>query len=550
MSTQLTDISQQLEQKGPENFWPFKHSVPRKTQTEVLQWITELPSHIKYILTEIPVGGGKSPLAINYSGWLNQFRGDSYILTPQKILQKQYEDSFESQYLSSLYGKSNYTCAGKKTNCEIGDMIKPKCEACPHKQAFQSIRTSPNVVLNYTLALLMFKYIKDKKLVPKRKLIICDEAHTFENYLCELNSAPFSEFRSKQIKTKFYSPTSFTDALEWVTGDYINALKNKISQLNNEMTDIIAYCENTGNPPTRDEMQKMSLLMEFERHHDMIFEELISPPKEEVAENFVFVSESKTSFKFKELYGRRSFASVVEPMAEKFLFMSSTILDKKAFCEDLGLNPENAAFISVDSEFKIENRPIFYMPRAKMSYGWDSPERKKDRTDMLSAITTLAKDVHGDENGVIHTGSFQIAKWLCENLDNKIPHKILHHNPGSNQTRDAVIAEYQIDDGVPKLLISPSVTEGLDLKDDKGRWAVFAKVPYPFLGDAWIKKRMSLSDTWYQRQALIAMIQGGGRVVRHNDDWGHVYIFDSTFDTLLSRSKKLIPDWWFDSIQF
>ena len=129
----------------------------------------------------------------------------------------------------------------------------------------------------------------------------------------------------------------------------------------------------------------------------------------------------------------------------------------------------------------------------------------------------------------------------------------MHHNPGSKISRDDAIAEFQRDDGLgPKVLISPSVTEGLDLKDDKGRFAIFVKVPYPNLGDAWVKKRQSNSNGWYQRQALIAMIQGGGRVVRSEKDYGNVYILDSTFGMLLANAKKmnLVPKWWEESIQF
>ena len=257
---------------------------------------------------------------------------------------------------------------------------------------------------------------------------------------------------------------------------------------------------------------------------------------------------TKTLFKFKELYGKRNFREFVEPMAERFMFMSSTILDKDAFCEDLGLDPAKAAFISLDSEFDVDNRPILYMPTTKMSFGWDKPDRKKETDQMLSKIKSLCNDIHADESGIIHAGSFQIAKWLVSNLEHKIPHQIMHHNPGEGKKRDDVLEEFQELNGVPKLLISPSITEGLDLKDDKGRFAIFAKVPFPFLGDAWVKKRMDLSDSWYKRQALIAMIQGGGRVVRSIDDWGHVYILDSSFGYLLNNSKKIIPKWWSSSI--
>jgi ATP-dependent DNA helicase DinG len=532
------------------SYWPMKHSAPRKSQEEVLAWVETLPSHIKYILCEMPVGGGKSPLALNLSGWLAKSKGNSYILTPQKVLQKQYEDSFERDQIHSLYGKSNYKCESKGTNCEIGSDIKPRCEECPHKSAFQRVMYSPNVVLNYSLGLLLFKYVLDEKIITKRKLIVFDEAHTLETHLTEFNAIIVSEFRCKQIGgIAFKQFTTMRYAHEWMRDAYLPALLSKISKLNPVVQEIIETCNHSGASPSREEMNSIALLKELTNHREMIQEQLMIPDFETIYADYVLVNEGKTAFKFKELYGKRNFRQFVEPMADKFLFMTSTILDKVAFCEDLGLDPSQAAFISLDSEFDIDNRPIFYMPTSKMAFGWDKPDRKKETDKILFKIRELCTKMHDEDSGIIHAGSFQIAKWLVENLENKVPHMIMHHNPGSGKTRDVVLAEFQELDGVPKLLISPSITEGLDLVGDKGRFAIFAKVPFPFLGDAWVKKRMDLSDSWYKRQALIAMIQGGGRIVRSSDDWGHVYILDSSFGYLLSQSKSMVPEWWRESIR-
>lgn len=531
------------------SFWPMAEYAPRESQIQVLNWIKSLPPHIKYILCEVPVGGGKSPLALNISGWFAKNLGNAYILTPQKVLQKQYEDSFNAKLLHSVYGKANYTCETKSTNCEIGSEIKPRCEECPHKSAILKMQYAPNVVLNYTLAFLMFKYLADETVIKKRDLIVFDEAHTIETHLTEFNSISISEYRCKIIGNIIFRQFSnMKSAIEWTKETYMPALINKIKKLNSVTQDIIERCSQEGVTPSKDEIASIALLKELTNHREMLSEQILTPSYDSVNEDYVMVNEGKTVFKFKELYGKRNFKRFVEPMAEKFLFMSSTILDKDAFCEDLGLDPNQAAFISLDSEFHVDNRPILYMPTTKMSFGWDKPERKKETNLLLKKIVMLCNEMHPDDSGVIHAGSFQIAKWLVDNLENKIPHKIMHHNPSSGFSRDEVLSEFQELDGVPKLLISPSVTEGLDLKGDKGRFAIFAKVPFPYIADAWVKKRMSLSDSWYKRQALIAMIQGGGRIVRSSDDWGHVYILDSSFGYLLQQSKNMIPKWWNDSI--
>ena len=71
------------------DYWPMKGFSPRKTQVEVLKWMEKQPAHIKYFLVEVPVGGGKSPLALTMSGWVSNSPGWATVLTPQKILQKQ-----------------------------------------------------------------------------------------------------------------------------------------------------------------------------------------------------------------------------------------------------------------------------------------------------------------------------------------------------------------------------------------------------------------------------------------------------------------------------
>jgi Rad3-related DNA helicase len=49
------------------------------------------------------------------------------------------------------------------------------------------------------------------------------------------------------------------------------------------------------------------------------------------------------------------------------------------------------------------------------------------------------------------------------------------------------------------------------------------------------------------RQAMISIIQGGGRVVRSPEDWGNTYILDESFGFLWNKYKKNAPQWWKDA---
>ena len=145
------------------NYWPFPYK-PRQNQIKALLWLAN--SKAKYKLLEAPVGSGKSNIGITYSLYLNAISDnkskDSYILTPQRILQEQYETSMEDikdVNLKSLYGKSNYTCTNKDTNCKTGSLIKPTCKNCKYVAAKKAGLNAANTVMNYKLASLLFLFL-------------------------------------------------------------------------------------------------------------------------------------------------------------------------------------------------------------------------------------------------------------------------------------------------------------------------------------------------------------------------------------------------------
>src|SRR5271157_4082882 len=102
-------------------YWPFP-TEPRPNQIKALEWLEK--QEAKYLILESPVGSGKSNIGLAYSHYLTSTGdaedeeglprpkgGSSYILTPQRILQAQYEQSFigiPNFSISSFYGKGNY----------------------------------------------------------------------------------------------------------------------------------------------------------------------------------------------------------------------------------------------------------------------------------------------------------------------------------------------------------------------------------------------------------------------------------------------------------
>lgn len=526
-----------MQEKPIIDFWSLKdlNKPMRPNQQKVLQWM-EIQS-AKFLVVQSPVGSGKSSLGMTYSSYLTNGIGSSFILTPQKILQKQYESSFKHRNIFSLYGKSNYPCNQKKTNCEIGGILKPDCDNCKYKTELKASVKSKDLVLNYSLALSMFKY--NPELYQKRKLMIMDECHTLERHLTEFDSVIISDSRCKQINVNFNASRNFSDLIKWIRNSYVPKLITKLEQLEQQTHHITDGC--FSNELTSEEEELLKQQEELQDHHDSICEIVIANKQDFVEQEYVLIS-GDGFHKIKRLTGKSGFSKFLEPMAEKFIFMSATIIDVDEFCKNLGLNKEDVSFIDIDSDFPSENRPVFYIPCMKVNKDWKNDENNKSRQFLLTTVKDLL-NVHKEESGIIHSGNFDMAKWLVEELTNEVDHLIFSHNPDSGDNRDEVITAF-MKSKKPSILISPSITEGLDLYDDLSRFAIFTKIPYPYLGDQWVAKRMNMSQQWYSLQALINVLQGCGRVVRSSTDKGSVYILDSCWDMLYNKSKHKIPDWW------
>lgn len=514
----------------------FPFETPRDNQIIALNWLAE--SDKKYLLLEAPVGSGKSPIGICYSSHLTNGKGNSYILTPQKILQDQYTASFDSTQIGSLYGKSNYSCQSRHTTCDIGSLVKPACSYCPFRSALQKAKLANNTVFNYSLAMSLFSYtdIFDN---DKRALMVLDECHTLEQILTEFNLIEIYQVRAKKYGIKDWPDLynmNISNAYDWTKRIYLPAAKSHLEKLQAKVEVMLEYGDSIGNK----EMRIIQECDKLESQVDSITEFLLLE-KKTYQDKYVFVHDKKT-FKFKPITGKKNFHDILEPYANRFLFMSSTILDKDGFCRDLGLPPDETDFLSLGSDFPIEKRPVYYIPQMKMNQGWDKPARLKQFGKMVDGIQSLL-DIHKDESGIIHTANFKLATKLVDELTNYGSHEVLEHSPESGNDRNKVIKAFS-NISTPTLLISPSITEGLDLVDDQARFAIFAKVPFPYLGDQWIRKRLEMSQEWYQRRTLINVIQGGGRIVRSKEDHGIVYILDESWGYLYQTTYNKIPKWW------
>jgi Rad3-related DNA helicase len=232
----------------------------------------------------------------------------------------------------------------------------------------------------------------------------------------------------------------------------------------------------------------------------------------------------------------------VSKFAESFftteyqVFMSATI-DKPSFCENIGLQPDEIAFIDTPkSPFPIEHRKIEILNIRRLSYG----STEDDEIEVIKVIDKIM-DKHSDQRGLILTSSIprcqKIIRYLSPNNTRRV--RICHSYNKNGKTQDEIIAEHTADP--TGVLLSSSLWEGVDLKDDLSRFQIIAKVPYPNYKEKRTKAKMDKFPLWYTAQTLTKLLQGFGRSIRSEDDWARTYVLDGAVNNVLFKAQKMIP---------
>ncbi|MFW6311171.1 MAG: helicase C-terminal domain-containing protein, partial [Nanoarchaeota archaeon] len=212
------------------------------------------------------------------------------------------------------------------------------------------------------------------------------------------------------------------------------------------------------------------------------------------------------------------------------IFMSATFSDPNQYLKDMAL--KGAKYIKVPSQFDFEKSPIHFYNQRRMSYR----EIDKNLPWLYEKINEII-DNHKSDNGIIHTASYHLTLKIHNNLSKENKKRILVYS-GTEEKRKVLDI---LKKDKSKILMGPSLLEGLDLKNDWSRFQIFAKVPYLSLGDRFVKTKMDINPGWYQSKAIINILQGTGRSVRSEDDWAITYILDGSLSGLIHRNRKAFP---------
>ncbi|QMU54947.1 MAG: helicase [Nitrosopumilus sp.] len=540
---------------------------PREVQKEIISQIEEkIRSGFKKIILCAPTGVGKSLVGATVSNYFDS----SFTVTASKHLQDQYIKDIP--FLKPVKGKQNFPClklmsAEKVDNsrramrwglsCDKGQCQeriskngKEVVEVCKFKPTIKQVEentadsqschyymqkyealVSKHSLWNYHAFFTIMKF--NKKLFEEyldRKVTIFDEAHKIEDQIiqfvgfdifsgqvdeCNLNS-------EKYDFTDLDSMIKLNDDMAYSYAKKIKDIKESAAFQNNPDYELI-----TGLERRYDRSKQANIDITSDKDNFVV-----NDPLKDLNGNFRTIS-------VKPIDVSKFANSFFE--TEHQIFMSATI-DKSSFCENMGLQKDDVAFVdTMKSPFPMKNRTIDLLNIRRLSYG----STEEDEIEVIKTIDRIM-DEHSDERGLILTSSIPRCKKIIRHLSPKNTQRIriCHSRNEDGKTQDEVISEHVTDP--TGVLLSASLWEGVDLKDDMSRFQIIAKVPYPNYTEKRTKAKMSKFPKWYTSQTLTKLLQGFGRSIRSENDWAKTYVLDTAANNVFFKAQQMIPKAYYD----
>jgi ATP-dependent DNA helicase DinG len=524
---------------------------PTKSQVEILKSIdTHINNDVKFIIINAPTGAGKSFLGKTLANAVNgpseeyikcvddytifsESGSESiqdedpfgvYALTITKSLQDQYKNTFNDTGI--LKGQSNYQCAVEDTlsvdiaPCLYVQGLKNDCwkqNKCPYYNSRNEMLKSKFSALNYSMFFSLPEHLK------KRQILICDEGSELEEQLvgqfsCQID-IPFLVKTGTSL-ISFPSQETPVKVVSWLN-ELIISLEQNIGEYKQFLKDSKGsseYFKKSGEYTKLLNLQgSLQILVSTYYDSEYIIE------REDKIIKFTPLKVDKLS-------------QYIFNHGETIIIMSATIIDHKSFCKNLGISKYE--YIEVDTEFDHTKGPIHVMVKQKLNY-----------SNLKQMLPTLAKQVegilkeHADEKGIIHTHTQYIADFMRDNVNTK---RFLCREAGVKNEEILNIHEKSRD---PTVLVSPSMTYGVDLKGDLAKFQIILKAPWLPTKEKRVEQMMKIDKQWYSNKMLCTLVQACGRGLRSVDDECVTYILDGSIFDVVLRNKGKLPKYFIERFE-
>lgn len=524
-------------------------------------------------LLDAPTGSGKSIIAMCVAGVLSFKKKSGYILASDISLQDQYEADINSNKLNwgSVKGVDNYQCdinfeKHSLGDCKIKNLPARKIEKLPCFQTcgyFSNRIKAMNsrvTLLNYSYWLIQRNYVAPKMeehAAPfqKRDFIIADEAHKitsivqshFSPMITDKTRPKLEEFREFVNKEFHINIPIHPDSLSKIHKNIYETsdkkeLKNLLIEYESYLYVYLKIATNLKEKLAKEyENQEMpKFLMKGYKIGDWIkdmhckFQDYNKIIKE-IGEDAIIKNPSDSKIVFNCIDESFLMKKYFHEQSSFRLLMTATMGNATNFVKQIDANFKRGdiKYIRIPSLFDFSKSPIYVYTGKKMSYS----HKEKTMPWLIDKIKQVMTK-HTNEKGIIHSGSYQITKQIYDSLTYTQQKRILLYQ----NTEEKKIALEKFAKSENKILMGPSLLEGLDLKDEISRFQVFAKVPYPSLADNFVKEKIKVSQYWYDWKSILAILQGVGRSVRNTEDWAITYFLDGCLGDLINRNRSSFPE--------
>jgi len=444
-------------------------------------------------------------------------------LTITKSLQDQYQALFND--IEFMKGKSNYLCTlddeltVDMAPCLLTKKLSEDCigkKICPYYNARAKALITKTCALNYK----MFFSLPDH--VKQREYLICDEAAELEDELvkhftCDIN---FKILTKLGIDVDPLPLSEYSKYQRWAES-LLRKLTERIDELKEDSVGVKDKIKLTKFKKWTRVLQ--SIRGDIQTLVETFYDSEYQIEKKEESVKFIPLKVNKLS---KYLFDHGKY----------IVLMSATIIDVDNYCKTLGV--ENYKYIEVDSPFDSRKAPIYCSTKYKLNY------KNIDMVlpYMIDQVRELCEQ-HKNQKGIIHTHSNKITKAVQNEF--ALQSRFLYREEGVSNEQ---ILNMHNNSKDPTVLVSPSMSHGVDLIGDLAEFQIIIKAPFSPLGDIRVKKMFELDKIWYSNKMLCGVIQSCGRGVRSKSDECVTYILDGIITDAIKRNRNKIPQCFLDRI--
>lgn len=501
--------------------------------------ITAACSDTRFTVLNMPPGTGKTPMYVAASRITDS---RTLVLTHTKGLQNQISGDFAVIGMKEIKGQSNYPCiwlqelGNEDGNCEDGPChASLQCSyrdgGCYYFDAVRAARNAKLVVANYSYWMHLQRYSEPDTL-GKFDLLVLDEAHEAVNALSDFVK---TEIVAKEIERlvgiKLIRSQHLPEWVEWAE-EVIRECRVRLASAKASSGLFVGHIP-TVKALKRLEANLLDLVMASRWRHSDVPNPTAWVPGQSID---WLIEQDSTKVSFQPVWPAAYAETYLFGKIPRVLLVSATVTPREAIY--LGLRKSSVTFKSYPSPFHRDNRPVWYIPTARVGYRMTDAEERI----WLNRINEIIA-MFPDRKGIIHTVSYDRAKLICESS----PHyyRLLTHD---SRDLKRVVARYR-DSAPGTFLVSPSVSTGWDFPGDECRVQIIAKIPFTDGRDPLTKARVKQDREYSNYIALTELIQMSGRGNRSEEDWCDTFIIDDHWKWFRENVRPYTPKWFYSGVR-